>query len=174
MVAVVVYESLFGCTQSVAAAVADGMRSAGMETVVLPVEEALAHDDVVARARLIVVGAPTHMRGLSTPRSRALARAWGADGESRLGVHEWLDALPGLAGRPVAVFDTRSWSRFAGSAGSRIEKLLHKRGAELVAPTQAFGVDGGDGGRATIADSQLELARAWGASVVAHLVGAAV
>ncbi|ASR53979.1 flavodoxin domain-containing protein [Cellulomonas sp. CW35] len=172
MVAVVVFESMFGCTRAVASAIAEGMTSAGLETVVLPVDEALANDDLVARARLLVVGAPTHMRGLSTPRSRALARARGADAEPGLGVHDWLDALPGLQGRAVAVFDTRSWSRFAGSAGSRIEKLLHRRGAELVAPTQAFGVEGGDGGRATISQSQVELARVWGASVAAHVVGA--
>ncbi|GEA85038.1 flavodoxin family protein [Cellulomonas gelida] len=163
-----VFESMFGCTRAVAESIAEGMTAAGLPTVVLDVDDVLAHDDVVARARLLVVGAPTHMRGLSTPRSRALARARGGQGD--LGVHEWLDALPGLSGRSTAVFDTRSWSRFAGSAGSRIEKLLRRRGAEIIAPTQAFGIEGGEDGRATIDDAQLQLARAWGGSLAAHLL----
>ncbi len=168
MAGVVVFESMFGCTRAVAESISAGMTAAGLETIALDVNDALAHDVTVSCARLLVVGAPTHMRGLSTPRSRALARARGGEGE--LGIHEWLDALPGLSGRASAVFDTRSWSRFAGSAGSRIEKLLRRRGAEIIAPTQAFGIEGGEDGRATIDASQLALARAWGGSLAAHLL----
>lgn len=172
MAGVVVFESMFGCTRAVAAAISEGMTAAGLETVALDVNDALAQDAVVARARILVVGAPTHMRGLSTPRSRAIARSRGG-GEGELGIHEWLEGLPGLSGRHVAVFDTRSWSRFAGSAGSRIEKLLRRRGADIVAPTQAFGVEGGENGRATIDEAQLALARAWGGSLAAHLLATA-
>lgn len=168
MSGVVVFESMFGCTRAVAESIAAGMTAAGLETIAIAVDDALAHDAAVGRARVLVVGAPTHMRGLSTPRSRALARARGGEGD--LGIHEWLDALPGLSGRAAAVFDTRSWSRFAGSAGSRIEKLLRKRGAELIAPTQAFEIEGGEDGRATIDESQLTLAHAWGGSLAAHLL----
>jgi len=167
MAGVVVYESMFGCTRAVAEAVAAGMTSGGLPSVALAVDDERAGDDALRRARLLVVGAPTHMRGLSTPASRALARTRGGAGGP--GLHEWLDALPDLAGRPTAVFDTRSWSRFSGSAATRVEKLLLRRGAELVAPAQAFGVEGGEG-RATISPSQLDLARAWGASLAAHVV----
>jgi flavorubredoxin len=164
MAAVVVFESMFGCTRAVAEAVTAGLCDAGLEARALEVAEAAARDDAVLRSELLVVGAPTHMRGLSTPRTRALARARGA-APGELGVHEWLDALPGLRGRRVAVFDTRGLGRFSGSAGQRIEKLLTKAGAELVAPCQAFAVEQVDEGRALVAPGQLDLARGWGRSL---------
>lgn len=164
MAAVVVFESMFGCTRSVAEAVAAGLRDAGLETCALEVAEAAARDDAVLRSELLVVGAPTHMRGLSTPRTRALARARGA-APADLGVHEWLDALPGLRGRRVAVFDTRGPGRFSGSAGQRIEKLVAKAGADLVAPCQGFAVEHVDDGRAVVAPGQIDLAKGWGRSL---------
>lgn len=164
MSAVVVYESMFGCTRAVAEAVATGLREAGLEACALAVVDAAARDDTVLRSELLVVGAPTHMRGLSTPRSRALARARGA-APGDLGVHEWLDALPGLRGRRVAVFDTRGPGRFAGSAGQRIEKLVARAGADLVAPCQGFAVEQLGDGRALVAPGQLDLAQGWGRSL---------
>ncbi|MBT0995344.1 flavodoxin domain-containing protein [Cellulomonas sp. DKR-3] len=164
MSAVVVFESMFGCTRAVAEAVAAGLRDGGLEAAALDVAEAAARDDTVLRSELLVIGAPTHMRGLSTPRSRALARARGAQ-PGDLGVHEWFDALPGLRGRRLAVFDTRGPGRFSGSAGLRIEKLAAKAGADLVAPCQGFAVEQLDDGRALVAPGQLDLARGWGRSL---------
>ncbi|GEL95556.1 flavodoxin family protein [Cellulomonas composti] len=173
MGALVVFESMFGCTQSIAEAVGDGLTAAHIPAEVVEVGRAAGHDVAVARADLLVIGAPTHMRGMSTPRTRALARTRSDDLVSTdLGVHEWLDALPGLSGRLVAVFDTRSGARFAGSAGERIERLLRKRNARLVAPVQAFGVISKDDGTAELGPGQLELAKAWGATLAGALASA--
>ncbi|AEI12920.1 MULTISPECIES: flavodoxin family protein [Cellulomonas] len=169
MSAVVVYESMFGCTRQLAEAVGEGIAALGARVDVLEVGEASARDDVVLAAEMLVVGAPTHMRGLSTPRTRALAKARGASASAELGVHEWLDALPGLRARRTAVFETRNNGRFAGSAGQRIEKMLRKSGADVVVPLQSFGVDADDDGRASVTPAQVDLAAAWGRSLAQEL-----
>jgi flavodoxin len=66
----VVYESMYGNTHVVASDIADGLRAAH-EVTLVPVAGATA--DLVAEADLLVVGAPTHMRGLSTGSSRQAA-----------------------------------------------------------------------------------------------------
>jgi flavorubredoxin len=73
----VVYESMFGNTHEVAEAIAAGVRDANptARVAVLPVAEAEA--DAVARAGLLIVGGPTHMRGMtstgtSLPRPRGV------------------------------------------------------------------------------------------------------
>ncbi len=163
--AVVVFESMFGCTQSVAEAVGAGLASCGVATDVVEVGRADELSALVKAASLLVVGAPTHMRGMSTPRTRALARGRGDLVSGDVGVHEWLDALPGLDDRAAAVFDTRLRSRFAGSAGVRIERVLRKHGARLVAPVQAFTIDHAEGGDEALDPAQVDLAFAWGCSL---------
>jgi flavodoxin len=63
MRALVVYESMYGNTHVVASNIADGLR-ATHEVTLVPVADATA--DLVAEADLLVVGAPTHVHGLST------------------------------------------------------------------------------------------------------------
>ena len=71
MRALVVYESLYGNTHIVASNIADGMRGTD-EVTLVPVSAATP--DLVAEADLLVVGAPTHIHGLSTASSRQAAR----------------------------------------------------------------------------------------------------
>jgi flavodoxin len=78
MRAVVVYESLFGNTRRIAEAIAEGSRSQQppADVACVPVTEVTAA--IVGGADLLVVGGPTHMRGL------ARAREWGAGVSRRL------------------------------------------------------------------------------------------
>ncbi len=108
----VVYESMYGNTHIVASNVADGLRATD-EVTLVPVADATA--DLVAGADLLVVGAPTHMHGMSTASSRQSARKAAAKPESGLtldpdaGGPALRDWLSGLAGEHAlaAAFDTR-------------------------------------------------------------------
>lgn len=70
---VVVYESVYGNTREIAEAIAEGVHRADPAAAVecLPVAEA---DTAATRAAdLLVVGGPTHMRGMSSGLSRRMA-----------------------------------------------------------------------------------------------------
>jgi hypothetical protein len=95
----VVYESMYGNTHAVASNIADGLRGTH-EVTLVPV--AAATGDLVAEADLLVVGAPTHMHGLSTASSRQHARKAAANPESGLtldpdaggpALRDWLSGL---------------------------------------------------------------------------------
>jgi len=68
MKALVVYESIFGNTRRVAESIGGGLAPVG-EVSVLPVAETSRAQ--VMSADLLVVGGPTHMHGMTRPRSRA-------------------------------------------------------------------------------------------------------
>ena len=70
MRAVVVFESMFGNTRLVAERVARGLSAAG-EVDVLPVGEATS--EALDGVDLLVVGGPTHVHGMTTPRTRDAA-----------------------------------------------------------------------------------------------------
>ena len=119
-----------------------------------------------------MVGAPTHQRGLSTARTRDVAREGGAATVSPGdGVREWLDrAVVGLApGQATAVFDTAVPGRLAGSAAHAIAKRLTRAGAELVMPPETFTVTGRTSG---LLPDELEEARSWGRSLALFAVAA--
>ena len=90
--ALVVYESMFGATRQVAEAVADGLSRSARCTVV---EVGDAPTVVDKDVDLLVIGAPTHAFGLSTPDTRHEAqKETNTPVISRdLGVREWLAAL---------------------------------------------------------------------------------
>ena len=64
MRAIVVYESMYGNTRTIAEALGDGLRPK-FETSVLPVDKATT--DVIATADLVAVGGPTHAHSISRP-----------------------------------------------------------------------------------------------------------
>src|SRR5262249_1708788 len=71
MRAVVVYESMFGNTRTVAEAIAAGLSSSSVPTTVVSV---FSKEDVdLHGVDLLVVGAPTHVHGMPSTRSRAAA-----------------------------------------------------------------------------------------------------
>lgn len=170
MRAVIVFESMFGNTEQVARALAEGMEMAGGRAVVADVREMPAEE--VPECDLLVVGAPTHAFSLSRGRTRADAVRQGADpARAGTGVREWLPGLgtafPRRATRPpVAVFDTRvsTVRRLPGSAARRAARLLRALGFRLAEEPFSFYVSDVSG---PLADGELARARARGARLAA-------
>ena len=165
MRALVVYESMYGNTRVIASNIADGLR-ADYEVTVVPVAGATA--ELVAGADLLVAGAPTHLRGLSTAASRRKAAETAAKAGSGLrldpdaggpGMRDWLQDIghrDGLA----AAFDTRvnGLAVLTGRASRRIARLLKRHGYRLVAAPQGFLVCS----HGTLLDGEASWARRWG------------
>ena len=137
----VVYESLFGNTRLVAEAIADGIRTADPAADVRVTGTDATKLSDVEDACLLVVGGPTHMMRMSSPRSRQQglrAARKTKDQQSREpesgaagpGLREWLQALPpARLGALAAAFDTRVESRLAGaSAWPASQKASSSRG----------------------------------------------
>jgi len=146
MRAVVVYESMYGNTHAVAEAIAAGLRSEYDPVMVVPVGQ--VDDTVLDGAGLLVVGGPTHVHGLSRPRSRAaageVARKPGSAvtleaGAEGPGLREWLASL-GELDVHAAAFDTRmpGPAIFTGRASKGISHGLSRHGADLVARPESF------------------------------------
>lgn len=170
MRALVVYESMYGNTHVVASNIADGLRGT-YEVTLVPVAAATA--DLIAEANLLVVGAPTHMHGLSTASSRQLARKATAKPESGLtldpdaGGPALRDWLSGLAGGHVlaAAFDTRlaGVPALTGRASRGISRLLRRHGYRLAAPPESFVVTKLN----TLLGGESSRARRWGEALAA-------
>ncbi|MGW6914211.1 flavodoxin family protein [Kitasatospora sp. NPDC054939] len=177
MHAVIVYESMYGNTREIAEAVAEGVHASdpAAEVDCLPVAEAGA--DVTRSADLLVVGGPTHMRGMSSGLSRRMA----ASAEARKEGHEaaadearetaagpglrtWFHHLPESgAGTHAAAFDTRGAGTGSGGAAPGIARRLAHHRYDVVAEPEGFVVEGADG---PLRDGELDRARAWGARLV--------
>ena len=173
MRAVVVYESMYGNTYAVAEAIAEGLRATSDVTVV-PVGR--AGRDVLDGAALVVVGAPTHVHGMSRPRSRLAAAEVagkpasgveleeGADGP---GVREWLASL-GHLNVLAAAFDTRANgpAMFTGRASKGISLGLGRHGAHVVARPESFLMAG-----TSLATGEEARARRWGEQLAVASTG---
>ena len=170
MRALVVYESMYGNTRVVASNIADGLRGT-YEVTLVPVAAATA--DLIAQADLLVVGAPTHMHGLSTASSRQLARKAAAKPESGLtldpdadglALRDWLGGLAGGHGL-AAAFDTRLAGApvLTGRASRGISRLLRRHGYRLITPPESFVVTKLN----TLIDGEPSRARAWGEALAA-------
>ena len=175
MRSLVLYESMYGNTHLVAAAIADGLATFG------PVRALVVHaarPDDLREADLVIVGAPTHARDLPTPASRTSAIDGAAtdDGWSKVtldpeaagtGVREWLDGLDGAVGpRSAAAFDTRvsAPAMFTGRASKAIESGLRDHRWTLIAPAESFIVDS----HQQLRRGEIERARSWGAQLGAR------
>lgn len=165
MRALVVFESMFGNTQEVAEAIADGL--SGRMQVEL-VEVGAAPADVGDEVALLVVGGPTHAFGMSRPGTRQDAARQASDGlvSRGIGLREWLARLQRRTGVAAAAFDTRvSRPRLPGSAARAAEKRLRQLGFRVVAPAASFYVEGTLG---PLLEGEWERARRWGEQVLAH------
>jgi len=136
----VVYESMYGNTHVVAASIADGLRDT-CDVTLVPVGAAWA--GLVVAADLLVVGAPTHMHGLSSVGSRQSAAGGGR-------------AL-------AAAFDTRlsDLPVFTGRASRSIGRLLKQHGYRLIAPPESFLVSHQN----TLLIGEAARARRWGVAL---------
>lgn len=160
----VVYESHFGNTGRVARAVAEGIRPRA-EVEVVDIEHAPPITEV--RADLVVIGAPTHLLGLSRADSRreALEQA-GLPDSARRGIREWIEQATATV-PAVATFDTRTLeSRLAGSAARAVVRRLRRRGVTVVAPAEHFTVHGIEG---PLTPGERERATAWGRTLLDRL-----
>lgn len=158
--ALVVYESMFGNTATIAAAVASGLRDQGVETTLTEVNEAPA--PVGLAVDLVVLGAPTHAFSLSRPSTRADAVRQGADPRhAGTGVREWLTGSPSDRIQPVlAIFDTRvaKVRRLPLGAGRAAARLARQHGWRVL-DTTAFTVSGTPG---PVVDGEATRAASWG------------
>ncbi|MFK4730384.1 hypothetical protein ROT00_11910 [Agromyces mediolanus] len=156
----VVYESMFGNTAAVAAAIAAALEPAG------PVRLELADArPAVGDAELVVVGSPTHGFALPSRLSRRAAQAQGADASAaaRSGIREWLAALEptdDAAGRPpfAAAFDVRQAPGSAGAPSHRVRRRLDRLGFRVVGEPASFHVGPTAG---PLRDGELDRASAW-------------
>ena len=157
MKAVVLYESLYGNTEAVARAIADGLGPIG-EVALSRFGEALK--GVAEEADLVVLGGPTHGWGMTKPASRNRPNTEGY----AVGAREWLAGSGQGAGKLAAAFDTRfgkpRW--LTGSAALRIHRSLERSDYRLVAPPESFFVLHTEG---PLRDGEEDRARAWGAEL---------
>ena len=170
MKSLVVYESWFGNTWRIAERVAAGL--AGESEV-----EVVSVDDPMPplhQVDLLVLGAPTHVHGLSSVRSRRGAiEQHGGAGEAGIGARGWIAKLPLCGGPRVAVFDTRAHKAelLAGSAAQGMERRLKRRGYRPIAEPESFFVQGTPG---PLEEGELERAEAWGKTLASELTRPAV
>jgi hypothetical protein len=162
LTALVVHESMFHNTATIAEVVAASLTAEGMSVTCVDVADAppLVGVDV----DLLVIGAPTHAFSLSRPGTREEAVRQGAPAEhARTGVREWLAQAPshpanaGLA----AVFDTRVTKvrKLPKAAGTRGGHLLRRLGFTLVQRPEPFLVEDTKG---PLLDGEVERASEWG------------
>jgi hypothetical protein len=171
MQALVVFESMFGNTEAVAQAVAEGLAET-MDVRVRAVDQ--APGALPAEPILVVVGGPTHALGMSRPRTRedAARRTPETTTPTTMGLREWLDQLERApAGTLGAAFDTRVHAPVPGSAARGAARRLRRLGVGLVAPATTFWVDGTPG---PLLDGESERARRWGRQVAMAAVSPAV
>jgi hypothetical protein len=164
----VVFESMFGNTERVARAVADGLQAEGVPTSVVDVST--APTDLPPTVDLLVVGAPTHAFSLSRPKTRVEAIRQGADlSKAAIGMREWLQSAHPGAVRPVhvAVYDTRvsKVRRLPAAAGPSAARLARRRKFATVDRPVAFLVEDLQG---PLIDGELERATSWGRSLAAE------
>jgi len=157
MKVLVIYDSVFGNTEKVARAIAEGLRMKATVELKRPAEMTA---DGLAGFDLLVVGSPT--------RSFQATEATVA----------MLKGVPAgcLKGRRAAAFDTRidvkdikqAAFRFmvstGGYAAKKIADRLKKAGAELVAAPEGFIVEATEG---PMRSGELERAAAWGKKLAA-------
>lgn len=173
--ALVAYESHFGCTRTIAEAIARGL-TAQEQAGSGPRWQAALLDVGLGRRTeptgaedLIVVGGPTHAWGLSRPTTRRLAAAEAAHqtagdrpDPTGIGIREWIDKL-GRRATAAAAFDTRldGPALLTGRASRQIGHLLQAHGCTLLVPPVSFLVDR----RNMLLPGQVERAEAWGAQL---------
>lgn len=158
--ALVVFESMFGNTEQIAQAVAEGLR-ASMPVEVTEVINAPA--DPPADISLLVVGGPTEAFSMSRATTRADAvRQGGRPGREDFGLREWLTALPSRhSNTSLATFDTKidKMRHLPGSAAKGAAKAGRHHGFDLAVPPESFFVHDTAG---PLIDGELDRARGWG------------
>jgi hypothetical protein len=168
---------MFGNTHEVATVIGDGVREAQPDADVECVPVGEAAPELIKSTDLLVVGGPTHIRGMTSGFSRKMGVSGDEKAEAKgeptheleedaegPGVREWFDSLPKVSDRgPAAAFDTRLGSPMAGGAARGIARRLRKHGYQLVTDPEGFVVDDAYG---PLRPGEIDRAKAWGAQLV--------
>jgi flavorubredoxin len=112
--AIIVYNTMFGNTEKIARALADGIEKQGVSVDCLKVDKVDVNK--LSEYDFLAIGGPTHAFGLSKLMKDFLQK---------------LERV-NLAGKRAFAFDTKVKFRFAGSAAKKIEEKLKKLGMEIV------------------------------------------
>jgi len=164
MLALVVYESMFGNSERIARAVAAGLAEHG-GVVVQDVATGVP-GDIAAGVDLLVAGGPTHAMSMSRTSTRVDAVRQGAgQGNVGRGLREWLAAAPDdLDGLAFTTFDTRvsRARRLPGSAAKGAARALRRRHARLLTLPESFFVGDVAG---PLDPDEVERATAWGRKI---------
>lgn len=157
MHALVVYDSVYGNTERIARAIAEGLGDGSQA-----IQVGAAGPDSLDGLDILVVGSPTQ-GGRPTPALKA-----------------WLDAMPSgrLTSTAVAAFDTRFSSaghgfglrlviKVMGAAAPRIMSLLRAKGGNVAAAPEGFIVQDKEG---PLREGEVERARSWGRALVEQAV----
>jgi len=126
--ALVVYHSVYGNTEKVARALAKGLEESGVDVNCVPIDA--VELDKLSGYDLLIVGGPTQNLGASKPMQAFLER---------------LKNVAGLSGKKAFALDTKYKSRFAGSAGAKIEGKLKDLGMTIIKPHASAFVKGKEG-----------------------------
>jgi hypothetical protein len=174
MKALVVYESMYGNTAAVGEAIADSLRSQGLDVDAGPVSRVGPGD--AANAGLLVLGGPTHVHGMSRASTRESAvrdekNTYGAP-TMRPGLREWIQAMSSEAGRLAAAFDTRIDKPLilTGSAAKGIARRLERRGCHLVVEPECFLVTAQN----SLVEGEIEHATRWAGELAERATAATV
>lgn len=140
MKALIVYDSTYGNTEQIARAMGGAISG---EVILRRADEASASD--MEGVDLLIVGSPTQA------------------GRPTKAIQGFLNGFSGPVS--VAAFDTRmamKWAKVFGYAAGRIAKALQGKGGTLVAPPEAFIVEGKEG---PLKDGETQRAADWARTV---------
>ncbi|MGY3566489.1 flavodoxin domain-containing protein [Sinomonas sp. RB5] len=141
--AVVVYESIYGNTRSIAQAIAEGLQ-ASVDAELVPAAEMQGRG--LEGVSLVVAGGPTHGHGMSRPQMRqegireAAASGNSPDpGSEGPWLREWFASDPEISGW-AAAFDTRydMPELLTGHASKGILKRLERHGLRRLVEPESF------------------------------------
>ena len=165
--AFIIVESYFGNTRAIAEAVSTGLIEGGVEAQMVDVAQApgaLPED-----LDLLVLGAPTHNRGLPTAATRAKACAQAGSGMASHGIGGWLETTVIPASTSAAAFDTvisKGW--LSGSAAKAIAKALRRHQGRRTSSVRSFVVTASKG---PLAGGEETDAHSWGRELAASANG---
>lgn len=162
----IVCESSFGNTRSIAEAVAAGLTDQGHRLQLHAVDD--APQDIPPDIDLLLVGTPTHNMTMSTAATRARAVVEGASELPAIGIHEWIEMVTPRRNLVVRTFDTRTTGRFLPSAARDATRALKSNGFHGAKTGESFQVDPLTG---ELSAGEIDRARAWGAALAALPVG---
>ena len=166
MKAIVVYESHWGNTASIARAIAEGIgpEARAMSTAEATGEALAGVDIIVAGSPLLGFNLPTEamLQGMATNAAKDPT----PPDLTHPSMRAWLDSLPQGSGR-AAAFETRIWWS-PGSAAKAILRRLETLGYRSIDKGQRFIVEGKYG---PLRAGELERAKAWGAELAHAMAG---